>query len=226
MLFRIVCLISILGLTGRLTYLRFRHDTLLAGAQTGSLSWPAYFRWLGRGLTSLFKASGWQWLRSTYAYCCTVYPPPLLRWVFVALSASLIYLAASGFAFAVFSPRGLFGIPLLFHVVAGGIFAVSLAADVIVRAKEYSSIIEAFTSGGRPMAYLISLFSRRLRQSVLYWAFIIASLVVASTALSSMLPFFSFRTQLGLVETHRWSALAAALAAMAFFDSVLPRKEA
>jgi hypothetical protein len=226
MLFRIVCALSILGLAGRLTYLRFRHDTVLAGAQTGSLSWAAYFRWLGRGLISLGKPAGWQWLRSTYAYCCTVYPPPLLRWVFVCLSASLIYLAASGFAFAVFSPRGLYGIPLLLHVVAGGVFALSLAADVIVRAKEYGSIIEAFTSGGRPMGYLIGLFSLQIRQSVLYWVFVIAALAVASTALLSMLPFFSFRTQVGLVETHRWSALAAALAAMAFFDSVLPRKEA
>jgi hypothetical protein len=41
-----------------------------------------------------------------------------------------------------------------------------------------------------------------------------------------MLPYFSFRTQVGLVEAHRWSALAAVLAAMAFVDSVLPRKEA
>ena len=226
MLFRVVCALSLLGLAGRLTYLRFRHDTVLAGAQTGSLSWPAYFRWLGRGIASLFRPAGWQWLRATYAYCCTVYPPPLLKWVFVALSASFIYLALSGFAFAVFSPRGLYGIPLLFHVVAGGVFAVSLAADVIVRAKEYGSIIEVFTSGGRPMGYLLGLFSRQLRQSVLYWVFVIAGLAVVSTALISMLPYFSFRTQVGLIETHRWSALAAALAAMAFFDSVLPRKEA
>jgi len=226
MLFRIVSAVSLLCLAGRLTYLRFRHDTVLAGAQTGSLSWAAYFRWLGRGFAALFQPAGWQWLRATYAYCCTVYPPPLLKWVFVGLSASFIYLAASGFAFALFSSRGLFGIPLLFHVVAGGVFAVSLAADIIVRAKVYGSIIEVFTSGGRPMGYLLGLFSRQLRQSVLYWVFVISGLALVITALFSMLPYFSFRTQVGLVETHRWSALAAALAAMAFFDSVLPRKEA
>src|SRR4030042_103692 len=165
MLFRIVSAVSLLGLAGRLTYLRFRHDTVLAGAQTGSLSRAAYFRWLRRGSGALF------------------------------------------------------------HCVAGGLFAVSLAADVIIRAKEYGSIIEVFTSGGRPMAYLVGLFSRPLRQSLLYWVFVIAGLDRVSTALFSMLPYFSFRTQLGLVETHRWSALAAALSAMAFFDSVLPRKE-
>lgn len=226
MLFRIVSVISLLAAAGRLTYLRFRHDTVVAGAQTGSLSTAAYFRWLGRGIASLFHPAGWRWLRSTYAYCCTVYPPPLLKWVFMALSASLIYLAASGFAFAIFSPRGLFGIPLLLHVVTGGVFAVSLAADVIVRAKAYGSIIDAFTSGGRPMGYLIGLFSRQLRQSLLYWVFVISGLALVTTALFSMLPYFSFRTQVVLVETHRWSALAAALSAMAFFDSVLPRKEA
>ena len=226
MFFRIISTISLLGLAGRLTYLRFRHDTVSAGAQTGSLSRAAYFRWLGRGITALIRPAGWKWLRATYAYCCTVYPPPLLKWILVGLATSVIYLAASGFAFAIFSPRGLFGIPLLLHVVAGGVFAISLTADVIFRAKEYSSIIEVFTSGGRPLGYLLGLFSRPLRQSFLYWVFVISGLALVSTALFSMLPYFSFRTQLGLVETHRWSALAAALSAMAFFDSLLPRKEA
>jgi hypothetical protein len=150
----------------------------------------------------------------------------MLKWVFVALSASYTYLAVSGLAFALFSPRGLFGIPLVLHVVAGGIFAVCLAADVIVRAKEYSSIIEVFTAGGRPMGYLLGLFSRPLRQSVLYWAFVLSGLALITTALFSMLSYFSLRTQVGLIGTHRWAALAAALSAMAFFDAVLPRKEA
>jgi len=226
MFFRLISVVSLLGLAVRLTYLRFKHDTVSAGAQTGSLSRAAYFRWLSHGLAAIFRPAGWRWLRATYSYCCTVYPPPMLKWIFVGLSASLIYLAVSGFAFAIFSPRGLFGIPLLLHVVAGGVFAVSLAADVIFRAKEYSSLIEVFTSGGRPMGYLLGLFSRPLRQSLLYWIFVISGLALVSTALFSMLPYFSFRTQLGLAATHRWSALAAALAAIAFFDSVLPRKEA
>jgi len=226
MLFRIISAFSVLALAARLTYRRFKHDTVQAGAQTGSLSRAAYLRWLGRGFASLFQPAGWKWMRATYAYCCTLYSPPLLKWVFVGLSASFIYLAASGLAFALLSPRGLFGIPLLLHVVAGGLFAVSLAADVIFRAKEYGSIIEVFTAGGRPMGYLLGLFSRPLRQSVLFWLFVISGLALVSTALFSMLPYFSFRTQVGLVETHRWCALAAVLAAMAFFDSIIPRKEA
>ena len=225
MLFRIMSVISLLALAVRLTYLRFRDDTVLAGAQTGSLSRVAYFRWLGRRLTALFQPAGWQRLRGAYAYFCPLYQPRMLKWVFVGLSTSFIYLAVSGLAFAIFSPRGLFGIPLLLHVVAGGVFAIGLAAHVIVRAKEYSSLIDVFTSGGRPKGYLVGLFSRPLRQSLLYWIFVIAGLALVSTALFSMLPYFSFRTQLGLVETHRWSALASVLSAMAFFDSVLPRKE-
>jgi hypothetical protein len=67
MLFRIVSAISLLALAGRLSYLRFRHDTVLAGAQTGSLSRAAYFRWLGRGFASLFRPAGWQWMRATYS---------------------------------------------------------------------------------------------------------------------------------------------------------------
>ncbi len=226
MLFRLISIISLVGLAGRLSYLRFKHDIVVAGAQTGSLSWNAYFRWVGGGVSSLFRPAGWAWLQATYAYCCAPYPPPVLRWVFIGLSTSLMYLALSGFAFAIFSPRGLYGIPLVLHVVAGAVFAVSLAANVIFRAKEFSSVIEVFTSGGRPMGYLLGLFSRPLRQSVLYWVFIISGLALAVTALFSMLPYFAFRTQVVLVETHRWSALAAALTAMAFFDSILPRKEA
>jgi hypothetical protein len=120
----------------------------------------------------------------------------------------------------------LYGIPLVLHVIVGGIFAVSLAANTIFRAKEFSSIIEVFTSGGRPTGYLLDLFSRPLRQSVLYWVFVISGLSLLVTALFSMLPHFSFRTQVLLVETHRWSALAAALSAIAFFDAILPRREA
>jgi hypothetical protein len=211
MLFRIISVISLLGLAVRLSYLRFRDDTVLAGAQPGSLSRGAYFHWLGRRLTTLFQPEGWQWLRATYGYFCSRYQPRMLKWIFVVLSTSLIYLAVSGLAFAILSPRGLFGIPLLLHVVAGGIFAVSLAAHAIVRAKEYSSLIDVFTSGGRPVGYLVGLFSRPLRQSVLYWVFVMAGLALVITALFSMLSYFSFRTQLGLVETHRWSALVSTL---------------
>jgi hypothetical protein len=226
MFFRIVAAVSILGLAVRLTYLRFRHDTIVAGAQTGSLSRAAYFRWLGRGCGALFRPEGRRWLRATYAYLSAVYPPPFLSWVFIGLTASFIYLAASGFAFAIFSPRALFGIALVVHVAAGGIFSVSLAATVIIRAKEYSSLVDVFTSGGRPMGYLVGLLAKPLRQSLLYWVFVIAGLALILTALLSMLPYFSFRTQVALIETHRWSALAAVLSAMAFLDSVLPRKRA
>jgi hypothetical protein len=225
MLFRIISVISLLGLAVRLTYLRFRDDTVSVGAQPGSLSRGAYFHWLGRRFTTLFQPKGWQWLCVTYGYFCNLYQPRVLKWVFVVLSTSFTYLAVSGMAFAILSPRGLFGIPLLLHVVAGGVFAVSLAAHVIVRAKEYSSLIDVFTSRGRPTGYLVNLFSRPLRQSLLYWVFVISGLALVTTAFFSMLPYFSFRTQIVLVETHRWSALAAALSAMAFFDSALPRKE-
>jgi hypothetical protein len=224
MVFRIVSVIALLGLAGRLTYLRFRHDTMAAGAQTGSLSWHAYFRWLGGGLSSLGRPEGWAWLRAAYAYFCSSYPTPFLRWVFIALSSSVIYLALSGFLFAIFSPRGLYGLPLVLHVIAGGIFAAALAANTVLRAKEYTSVIEVFTSGVRPMAYLIGLFSRPLRESVLYWVSVASGLALLVTALFSMLPYFSLRTQLGLVEVHRWSGLALALSAIAFLDSILPRK--
>jgi len=224
MLFRIVAAISLLAAAGRLTYLRFRDETFSAGAQSGSLSRAAYFRWLGRRLGAFLRPSGWNELRAAWAYLCALYPPPMRNWVIVGLSASSAYLAASGLAFAILSPRGLFGIPLLLHVVAGGVFAVSLSANVVIRAREYTSLIDIFTSAERPLGDFVGLFARPLRQALLYWVFVVAGLVLISTALFSMVSFFSLRTQTALIEAHRWSALAAVLSAMAFLDSVLPRK--
>jgi hypothetical protein len=59
---------------------------------------------------------------------------------------------------------------------------------------------------------------------LLFWLFIVSGLFLAATALFSMLPYFSLKTQVGLVETHRYSALLALLTAIVFFDTViLPR---
>ena len=44
----------------------------------------------------------------------------------ICFYGSFLYLAASGFFFAIFIPRGLFGYPLVGHVMAGGLFAVCL----------------------------------------------------------------------------------------------------
>jgi hypothetical protein len=69
------------------------------------------------------------------------------------------------------------------------------------------------------------LFARSLQRPTIFWIFVAAGLSLAATALFSMLRFFSLNTQVGLIEVHRYSALAAVLAAVVYFDSVVLRQE-
>jgi hypothetical protein len=225
MVFRIVAVLSIAGLAGRLVYLRFRESTILGGAQAGSFSRTAYFRWLGRNALSLFGSSGWRSLQTLYAYYLTFHTTALMKAVFSGLAWSSLFLALSGIGLAIFSPRGLFGIFLLLHVVAGGIFAVCLAIDVVLRAKEYNFALEILALGRRSFRSFLDGFSRPLLRSLLFWGFVLAGFILILTALFSMVPYFSLDTQFVLVETHRWSALVTVLIAITFFDAVLPRPE-
>jgi hypothetical protein len=185
----------------------------------------AYFSWLGRRVSELFRRPSWPSLQSAFKKWLDLYPQPWMRWVVAGLVLSFSYLAASGFALAVFSSRGIFGIPLLFHVISGGIFAVGLAFLLIFRAKEHAFL----TAKTEPLTPLIStlskIFSRLPLHSILFWLFVISGLFLVATALLSMLSTFSFKTQLELVETHRYSALVALLTAIVFFDDVLLPKD-
>lgn len=225
MVFRIIAGLSIIGLAGRLAYTRFKERTIIGGAQTGSLSRTAYLHWLSRNILSLFRPSGWRPLRAYYDYCLSFHSTPVMKGIFKGLVWSGLFLALSGIGFALFSPRGLFGIFLLLHVVAGGIFSVCLAADVVFRAKEYYLALEALALGRRLFRTFLDGFSSPYLRSLTYWSFALSGFILVITALFSMVPYFSFRAQLALVETHRWSALAAVLIAMFFFDTVLPRPE-
>ena len=225
MAFRIFAALSIAVLAGRLAYIRFREATIIGGAQVGSLSRTAYLRWLVRNILSLFGPSGWRSLRALYGFCLTFHPTVLMKVVFSGLVWSSLFLALSGIGFALFSPRGLFGIFLLLHVVAGGIFAVCLAFDVVLRAREYNFALEVLAHGRRSIRSFLDSFSPPLHRSLLFWSFALAGFILVVTALFSMVPYFSLSAQLALVETHRWSALAAVLIAMLFFDAVLPRPE-
>jgi hypothetical protein len=217
MIFRLIALVTLIGLTGRLTYRRFR--AAAAGpAGSGPVRPGDYFSWLGKSAGRLVQPEGRRRLASEYRTRLSRYPEEPLRWAFVGLTGSFAYLAASGFAFAVFSPRGLFGIPLLLHVVAGGIFAVSLAAFLLFRVKEHAAVIDLAKAERPSLNSLLRNPPRRLLSSVLFWVFALAGLALTITALGSMLHSFSFDTQVGLVETHRYSALISVLAAIAFLD--------
>lgn len=138
--------------------------------------------------------------------------PGWRQWVFFGLILSYVFLAFTGFAFSIFSTRGLYGLLLLLHVVGGGIYAVSLSIMVVLRARDYSF---ATLRAGIPS----------LLPSFFFWIFILSGLSLIVTALNSMLPFFSFNTQLGIKEFHRYSALVSLLSAIAFVYFSLDGKE-
>ena len=66
--------------------------------------------------------------------------PVLEKWLYVCFYGSFLYLAASGFFFAIFIPRGLFGYPLVGHVMAGALFAVCLTIIVLFKGRDFISV--------------------------------------------------------------------------------------
>ncbi len=210
MLFRWIALLSVIAVVGRLTYRRFRTAVPIAG-RFGAARIGDYFSWLIERAGRLAGPVGRERLRSFLLARIFIYPETSARWAFVGLVTSFAYLAASGFLFAVFSRRGLYGIPLLLHVIGGGIFAVSLAVFLFFQARHHERIFDSL--GGKNI---------RSWDSILFWVFILAGLTLTATALGSMLPYFSFETQVKLIETHRYSALVSLLTAIAFLDLEIP----
>lgn len=224
MLFVAVTVLSVMGTLVGLAFLRFRAGTSPAEEGEAPSLFRGYAGWLVDGARALFDSGA-------PAKALALYRTWVLRryagwkqWVFVALATSSGFCAASGFFFAVFIPRGMFGIPLLCHVMAGGLFAVSLAALLLLRAGAYRPDdgpgVEKCdlcpVLKNVPMTYVLT---------GLFWAFAAAGFVLVLTALLSMLPYLHFRAQILLLEAHRYGALAALLSALVFFDlDILPRR--
>jgi hypothetical protein len=221
MFFRIITVLAVLGMIGRLTYLRFLRKLLTSGMTPRKPLGFAYFIWLRDRLSELIRSGAWPRAQSVAKNWLNRYPLLWMRWVAAGLVLSFLYLAGSGFVFAVFTSRGIFGIPLLLHVISGGIFAVCLTTVLFFRAKEYAFLAEKTVPLWPLTGTLSKLLARLPLRSVLFWLFIVSGLFLTATALFSMLPYFSFKTQLGLIETHRYSALIALLAAIVFFDAVI-----
>lgn len=142
--------------------------------------------------------------------------PVLEKLLFICFFGSFLYLAASGFFFAVFVPRGLFGFPLIGHVMAGGLFAVCLTLVVIFKGREFTSIPD-------PLILTPALFDpKRLgitaarTKHAAFWFFVLAGFLLTLSALLPMMPLLRTPGQKLMFELHRYSALAAVLAAMIY----------
>jgi hypothetical protein len=225
MLFRIIAFVSLLGMLGRLTYLHFLRKLTTSGITVEKNLFRGYISWLGRQASERFRPSSWRPLfLSLLKKWSELYPSLWLRWTVAGLVLSFCYLAASGFVFALFTSRGIFGLPLFLHVIAGGIFAVCLTVVLFFRAKDYAFLGLKKGFPATEPGTLRTAFSRLPLQMILFWLFVISGLFLTATSLISMLPYFSYKTQLGLIETHRYSALVSLITAIIFFDTIVPLK--
>jgi hypothetical protein len=142
--------------------------------------------------------------------------PVLEKWLSIAFYGSFLYLAASGFFFAVFIPRGLFGYPLVAHVMAGGLFAVCLTIIVLFKGRNFIAV-------PKPASLSLDLIDPRKMGITparvklwAFWLFAAAGFLLTVSAVLPMLPLLRTPGQRVLFELHRYSAVFSTLAAMVF----------
>ncbi len=142
--------------------------------------------------------------------------PVLERWLHIGLYASFLYLAASGFVFGIFVPRGLFGFPLVGHVMAGGLFAVSLTILVVFKGRHFIAV-------PKPASLSLALLDPRKMGITAarvklwaFWLFVFAGFLLTLSALLPMLPLLRTAGQEFMFEFHRYSAVLSAVAAAVF----------
>ncbi len=221
--FRIISIAASLGLALLLSYRRFKATHSPKTTPFFSRV-KSYFFWLGHEISKFLKRDAWRKAWSFYRDWLSFYPRPWQKWALSGVIISFLYLAPSGLGFALFSPRGLFGLALLVHVGLGGIFAVCLAALTVIRAKEYVGFAPPESSAEPPSSFIKNIPQPLLR-SLLFWLFILSGLSLGLTAFLSMLPYLTFEAQVDLVWIHRYSGLLALLSAMLLLDQAVPPQE-
>jgi hypothetical protein len=217
MIFTLVTLVAAAGTVLGLAFHRFwttreeaRSNLLYAEVA------KRFFAWLALRTIQMSRraslAAWWSYLKALPLWRAAV----LDKWLSVALYGSFLYLAGSGVFFAIFVPRGLFGFPLVGHVVAGGLFAVSLTILVLFKGRN-------FITAPRPAPLAWSILDPR-RMGITaarvriwsFWLFVAAGFMVTASALLPMLPLLRTPGQRLLLEVHRYSALASAVGAAVF----------
>jgi hypothetical protein len=217
MLFAIVAILVIGGTFLGLAFHRFwttreeaRSTILYAEIFKKYLAWLAL-----RTVQISRKASPRAWWKYTKAMPLWRWPV-LEKWLHIGFYASFLYLAASGFFFGIFIPRGLFGFPLVGHVMAGALFAVSLTVLVVFKGRDFISV-------PKPASLSLMLLDPRKMGITAarvklwaFWLFVLAGFLLIVSALLPMLPLLRTAGQRFMFEFHRYSALLAAVTAMVF----------
>lgn len=217
MWFTIVALLSAIGVVAGLTFHRFWTTREEARATILYAEiFKKYAAWLAlRTVQSTRKASPKNWWGVVKAL--PLWRLPILeKWLYISLYGSFAYLAASGFFFAIFVPRGLYGFPLVSHVMAGGLFAACLTVIVIFKGRYFISV-------PKPVNLSLALLDPRKMgitavrvKLAVFWLFVLAGFLLTLSALLPMLPILRTAGQKFMFEFHRYSALASLVAAMVF----------
>lgn len=224
--FAIISVLALLGVALRLTVLHYQASLAPAGdGPAPKFSWDAYGKWLGRRSKEIFGAETGRKTVEAFESFTGKFYPGWMKWVFAGFVLCFLYLAASGFFYALFIPRGMFGLPLIAHVVLGGLYAVVLAFLLPWRARDYrfdkneEAVLEQFACP------IFKNLSRSFVRKILFWIFAVGGLLIIVTALLSMLPILPADAQKPLLVFHKYGALVAVLAAIIFADlTFLPAK--
>jgi hypothetical protein len=230
-MFAIITILALLATGLGLAYRRFR---IQHPSAEGNILYAAiildFTRWLGQRTPEILSKpapAGWPaWIKNFRLWRLPLFE----KWLLIGLYGSFLYLAASGFFFAIFIRRGLYGFPLVLHVVAGALFAVCLTLIAFLRARRFTFNPGPLTLPGDLDAV------RKFRipwgpqdwAKGFFWLFFLAGFSLAASALLPMLPWFPYKGQIILFGWHRWSALVSLVAAIVFADLELfrPKPEA
>ncbi|MBC7362960.1 MAG: hypothetical protein H5U07_00265 [Candidatus Aminicenantes bacterium] len=225
MFFGITSVLLIIALNLRLTFGRFLKHLPEPEREISADNFKEYINWIVRWKLSFLRLKTWDraldylinWAKKEY--------PGWAAWVFYGLVLSYAYLALSGFIFAWFVPRGLFGFPLLLHVAAGALYAICLTIILFIKARVYlpDKVAEKASkeSSGFYCPFLRKSWPRPYFQAAAFWVFVLAGFLLASSTLGSMLPYFNYPAQIFFFHLHRWSALASVLAACLAIDVMI-----
>lgn len=175
-----------------------------------------YFAWLALRTVQMSRTvspqAWWEYIKRLPLWR----EPVLEKWLAIGLYGSFLYLAGSGFFFGIFIPRGLFGYPLVGHVMAGGLFAVCLAIIILFKGRNFISV-------PKPASLSLTLLDPRKMGITsarvklwAFWLFVLAGFLLTLSALLPMLPLLRTTGQKFMFEFHRYSALISAMAAMVF----------
>ncbi len=225
MLFIIITVLAVLGLASTLTFFRFLSGKPAVDKRNLFALAGAHGEWLGGWIRTFFEPGFLIKVRAFYRTWVGQAYPGWRQWIFAALVVSFGYCAASGFFFALFVPGGMFGIPLLCHVMAGGLFALSLAASLILRAGAFRPGADDPKPEKCDFYPPLKDLTKKEILTTLFWMSAAAGLCLIVTALASMLSYFHYRAQMPLLDFHRYGALVDLLLVMIYLDlGVFPRR--